>query len=101
MMHIGLIIALLVGGVALGLLYFGGLWLTIRRVVDARWPKSMLLVSFLGRTIVILAGFYGMAQVVEVPWVGFALGVLGFMGGRLALLRTLGPSFPTTVHKIS
>ncbi len=45
-------------GLGLGLFYFGGLWLTVRRLPAARHPVLLVLGSFLGRTAVTLVGFY-------------------------------------------
>lgn len=78
-------------GAALGAFYFGGLWLTVRRVTDTRRPKTMLLASFLGRAVLVLAGFYAMTQVVPGQWEALAIGLVGFMGMRLLLIRRWKP----------
>jgi F1F0 ATPase subunit 2 len=87
-------------GAALGALYFGGLWLTVRRVTDARRPKTMLLLSFLGRAAIVLAGFYAVTQVFRGQWEALAVAMLGFMGARSLLIRRWKPrsipSSPTT-----
>lgn len=43
-------------GVALGFLYFGGLWLTVRRLPRAENPALLTLLSFLGRTSTVVVG---------------------------------------------
>lgn len=45
-------------GMAFGLLYFGGLWLTVRWLPRTRFPAMLTLSSLLGRMAVTLAGFY-------------------------------------------
>ena len=39
-------------GIGLGLCYFGGLWLTVRRLPSARSPMPIALASFVARTAV-------------------------------------------------
>jgi F1F0 ATPase subunit 2 len=48
----------LVGGIFLGIFYFGGLWLTIRNLTATRYPALITMGSFLARTLLTLAGFY-------------------------------------------
>lgn len=45
-------------GAALGVLYFGGLWLTIQRMTRSQNPGFLLLVSFLLRSVLVIGGFY-------------------------------------------
>lgn len=45
-------------GMGLGLFYFGGLWLTVRQLPTRRYPVPLFLGSFVGRTAVVVAGFY-------------------------------------------
>jgi F1F0 ATPase subunit 2 len=47
----------LLAGVALGLFYFGGLWLTVQRVTTSQRPELLALGSFVLRMAVTLAGF--------------------------------------------
>ncbi len=46
------------GGGAIGLFFYGGLWWTVRRVVTAKQPALWIFSSFFVRTGVALAGFY-------------------------------------------
>lgn len=79
--------AALAGG-ALGLLYFGGLWLTVRRVPTARRPGLLVAASFLGRLAAAGAGFGLLAA--RGP-LALAAALAAFLGVRLALVRRLGP----------
>ena len=45
-------------GLGLGLFYFGGLWLTVRRLPASRYPVPLFLLSFTVRTAVVVVGFY-------------------------------------------
>jgi F1F0 ATPase subunit 2 len=45
-------------GISLGIFYFGGLWVTVRLVPRVSKPKKLLLISFILRISVVLAGFW-------------------------------------------
>jgi len=45
-------------GLALGLFYFGGLWLTVRKISCSRRPGLLMFGSFVVRLLVTLCGFY-------------------------------------------
>jgi F1F0 ATPase subunit 2 len=72
-------------GVALGLMHFGGLWLTVRRLPGARHPRLLTLGSTLGRLGVSLLGFYGVAM--HGGWGALLVCLGGFLGLRSLLLR--------------
>lgn len=48
----------LIAGIALGIIFFGGLWLTVRKMVHSKKPAFWLIVSFFLRVGVTLVGFY-------------------------------------------
>lgn len=77
-----------VAGVGLGLFYFGGLWLTIRRLPTCRWPAPLLAASFVGRTAVVLVGFY---FVMGGRWERIVASLLGFVMARHLLISRLRP----------
>jgi F1F0 ATPase subunit 2 len=52
-----IVTAALAGGL-IGILYFGGLWLTIGRMQRTKRPGLLLLASFIGRSGLALGGFY-------------------------------------------
>ena len=81
-----LLLALLAGG-ALGVFFFGGLWLTVRKGMQAAVPAAWFLLSFLLRMAVALAGFYGIAKFGE--WQHLALALLGFIVARMVLTRII------------
>jgi F1F0 ATPase subunit 2 len=51
----GLLTALL-GGLVLGIVHFGGLWITVRRLVTARHPALLGLGSFVLRITLVVGG---------------------------------------------
>lgn len=73
-------------GMGLGLLYFGGLWLTVGRLSTVRWPALLLLGSFAGRTAFVLAGFY---FVMEGRWERMLACLVGFVMARMLLVSRL------------
>jgi len=92
-MHDNLIflLALAAGGV-LGVIFFGGLWWTVRMGLGSRRPALWFIGSLLLRMSIALAGFYFVGQ-------GHAMRLiaclLGFVIARLAVTRlthsSLGP----------
>jgi F1F0 ATPase subunit 2 len=76
----------LLGGVLLGLFYFGGLWLTVRGLPNSRHPALLTMGSFLSRTLVTLAGFYFiMGGRVE----NLLASLLGFLLARQILFKMI------------
>lgn len=75
-------------GLGLGLVYFGGLWLTIRRLPTSRWPVVLTLGSLLGRTAVTLVGFY---LVMAGHWERSVACLVGFALMRFVVVASLGP----------
>lgn len=84
-------VALLLGllaGLALGLVYFGGLLWTVRRLSSWRRPGRALLVSFVVRAALVLPAFVALALRGPGPLVA---ALAGFLVVRLALqARTAG-----------
>jgi len=71
-------------GLLLGALFFGGLWLTVRKSLFSKRPGLWFLVSMLVRTSVTVAGFVLVSR-------GSAVRLLccaaGFAAAKLAVLR--------------
>ncbi|MEO6032771.1 MAG: ATP synthase subunit I [Burkholderiaceae bacterium] len=73
-----------IAGAALGAVFFGGLWWTVRRGASSAYPALWFLASLVLRTGIVLAGFY----VVAGPhWQRLLLCLLGFTLARLAVTR--------------
>lgn len=80
------IIAALVIGIALGVFYFGGLWLTVRSVTKVQRPAMLVFGSFLGRMGIVLLGFY---LVMNGRWERMVAVMAGFLLARMLLMRRL------------
>lgn len=81
-----LVLALVIGGL-LGAGYFGGLYLTARRLPHASSPHLLLFGSFALRLLVVLAVFFALT-----PWGAPAmlLALGGFLVARLCWVRKKG-----------
>lgn len=76
----------LLAGFALGLLFYGGLWVTIRRFPKSRHPALLALVSFWGRTALVVAG---LILVTAHRWQNAIAGLAGFLAARIVLARRM------------
>ena len=48
----------MIAGLMLGILFFGGLWFTVKKAMAAKTPALWILGSFIVRMAITLAGFY-------------------------------------------
>lgn len=85
------VVAALFSGIVLGLLYFGGLWLTVRRMSTARSPALLFLVSFLVRAALVVAGVY---LIMDGRWERAAACMAGLLIARTLVCRTVRPQEP-------
>jgi F1F0 ATPase subunit 2 len=71
-------------GLALGAVFFGGLWWTVRKGVSSPRPALWFVGSMLLRTVIVLAGFYfvGGGQ-----WQRLLACLLGFVIARFLVMR--------------
>ncbi len=76
-------------GVLLGMLFFGGLWWTIRAGVVSKQPALWFLGSMIGRTSLILAGFYFVGGG---HWQRLLICLLGFILGRGVVIWLTRPA---------
>jgi len=76
------------GGAALGAVFFGGLWWTVRKGVASRRPALWFLGGGLVRIAIVVAGFYfvGGGQ-----WRRLVCALVGFIVARLVVLRLTRP----------
>ncbi len=79
-----------------GLLFFGGLWLTVQRLPTARWPGLLLFASFALRALLAIGGF---VLVMAGQWSRLLAGLLGFLLARIVLVRRYGRIDATTVNE--
>jgi F1F0 ATPase subunit 2 len=74
----------LVTGLLLGAIFFGGLWWTVRKGVSSSRPAVWFLFSVLLRTAIVLAGFYFVARG---DWERWLVCLLGFVLARAIATR--------------
>jgi len=79
---------MLLGGL-LGLVFFGGLWWTVKRLPQSRYPAALTLCSLMVRVLLVVGGFYFL-MAGELARLLAAL--LGFIVLRLLLVRYWGES---------
>jgi F1F0 ATPase subunit 2 len=84
----GLLAAL--GGMALGLFYFAGLWFTLRRLPGHPHPALWVASSFMLRLTVSLIGFY-IVLGTDRSLTRLGIALLAFLAVRVALTRRLRP----------
>jgi F1F0 ATPase subunit 2 len=77
------------GGMGAGVLYFGGLWWTVRRLPAARQPALLTFGSFLVRTGVSLVAFCFASGG---HWQRILVSLLGFIIVRVFLVRRIRSS---------
>ena len=75
-------------GAALGVVFFGGLWWTVRKAVSARQPALWFFGSLLLRMAIVLPGFYFVSGG---DWRRLLACLLGFVIARFILMRLAGP----------
>ena len=71
-------------GLALGILYFGGLWWTLRRALGSNLPALWFAGSLLVRMTIALAGFYVISNH---QWERLLACLFGFVMARLIVTR--------------
>jgi F1F0 ATPase subunit 2 len=81
---VSVLVYLLVGG-ALGAIFFGGLWWTVRFSLTAANPGLWLLVSFVLRMAALLAAFYVICRIQPL---GLIAALAGFLLVRVAAARS-------------
>jgi F1F0 ATPase subunit 2 len=95
MMHETIILTFAsIAGAILGVIFFGGLWWTIRRGLSSRQPALWFFVSLPLRTAIVLAGFLFISRGHFRQLVAC---LLGFTVARFAVMRLTRPS-PEAVH---
>jgi F1F0 ATPase subunit 2 len=76
-------------GFALGLFYFGSLWITVRQLPTTQWPLRLFIGSYVGRLAIAALGFY---LIIGGHWERALAGLLGFVLARILLVQRLAPN---------
>jgi len=74
----------LMAGLGLGLVFFGGLWVTVKKAVASKIPAIWFFFSLLVRVSITLIGFYYLSLG---SWQRLLVGVIGFIMARILVLR--------------
>jgi F1F0 ATPase subunit 2 len=75
-------------GIILGILYFGGLWLTITKMQTLKNPGIFLTLSFILRTALVIGGFYLIA---DGKLERLAVAMLAFFVTRFVFIKYFSP----------
>ena len=76
-------------GLALGVAYFGALWLSVRHLPQTKRPALLLAASALVRFTLLAAAF---VLVMDTGWERLLVCILGFLVGRHVLIRRIAGS---------
>jgi F1F0 ATPase subunit 2 len=74
----------LIVGLLLGVLFFGGLWLTVKKLAVSKMPALLVLFSFVFRISIVLAGFYFVGLD---DWKKLGMCLIGFIVARFAVIH--------------
>jgi F1F0 ATPase subunit 2 len=77
-----LFIIILVAGLGLGIIFYGGLYLTVGKLRDYPNPGLVALISFILRTIIVMAGFF---TIIRNSPKGIIPGLIGFFISMLVI----------------
>jgi len=82
-------------GALLGAFYFGGLWLTIKRLPRSPQPTLLSLSSFFARSLVCILGFY---LIIGSGIEALLMGLAGFVLTKIALIHKLSLAAKMEAH---
>jgi len=72
-------IVALIGGLVIGVFFFGGLWFTVRKAINVKTPALWFFGSFILRVSISMVGFYLISLG---NWQDLLLALLGFVIAR-------------------
>lgn len=77
----------IISGAVISLFYFGGLWLTLKKIAEYQLSYWLVLVSFVIRLAFVLLAFYAL---VIYHWAYLAISLISFLAVRQILIARLG-----------
>jgi F1F0 ATPase subunit 2 len=86
-MNIYFIILSVIAGILLSIIYFGGLWYTIKNIEKWRSPWLLITGSYLARSVIVLASFY---LLIMNHWSYMVAAFIAFMITRQAIVNKKG-----------
>ena len=78
-------------GFCLGILFFGGLWMTVRAIPRSRHPVALTVASFWVRTVMVIAG---LLLAMDGLWQRALACLVGFILARILLSRWIPGNKP-------
>ena len=78
------VIVSLLAGMGLGVIFFLGLWKTVKNMSRFERPYLWIFVSFITRLTIVLLGFY---LIMQVQWQLVAVALLGFVFARYVVVQ--------------
>ena len=93
------LLGILLAGWVLGLLFYGGLWLTTSRILHSQHPVAWVLGGFLLRMALVLPALYWLT---DARWERLLVCVGGFLIARPLIIRLSAqwqPASPTAMRK--
>ena len=85
-------VLILLAGAALGVVFYGGLWLTVRALPTSRHAILLALASFWSRTLLVVGG---LLLAMDTSWQRALICLLGFTVARIGMSRW-APARPAT-----
>ncbi len=74
----------LISGLALGIFFFGGLWLTVQRMVSSKISPLWLMIGSIFRLAVVCFGFY---YIGKGNWKAMCIALGGFILARFVIMQ--------------
>ncbi len=84
---LGILLSIISGGIV-GLVFFGGLWLSVRVIDRIKHPGWLMLFSFVIRITVFVGAFYAIAKYGN--WLYLVIALASALIVRTILIRTIG-----------
>jgi F1F0 ATPase subunit 2 len=84
-------------GLAIGAVFYGGLWFTVRRGLTSKKPALWFLASSLVRTPLVLFVFFVAAHR---DWERLAACLAGYLVARLIVTRIIGPVHGSQIEPV-
>ena len=85
----------LLSGAVTSLVYFGGLWLTLKKIAQYKLSYTLLLLSFIVRAAFVLMVFYAL---IVYHWAYLGIALVSFLAMRQLLLSKLGKEQKAMQH---
>ena len=84
MIEISTLVLPFIAGILLGTIFFGGLWVTVKKLTASKMPALLVLGSFVFRISIVLIGFYFIGSD---DWKKLIVCLIGFIVARFAVIH--------------